>query len=81
MSCNTVGANLAACVAGQGFGRFLHYQVLDAISSGELVPLLQGHEPPSRPLSLVYPRNRHGSARLSALVEHLSVQLRERLDR
>lgn len=81
LSCNTVGANLAACVAGQGFGRFLHYQVLDAFERGELVPVLLGHEPESRPLSLVYPRNRHGSARLSTLVEHLSTQLRERLER
>lgn len=81
MTCNTAGANLAACVAGQGFGRFLHYQVLDAFDRGELVPVLQGHEPDSRPLSLVYPRNRHGSARLSTLVEHLSGQLRERLGR
>lgn len=79
MSCNTVGANLAACLAGQGFGRFLHYQVLDAFERGELLPVLQGYEPPSRPLSLVYPRNRHGSARLSTLVEHLSAHLRERL--
>lgn len=81
MSCNTVGANLAACIAGQGFGRFLHYQVLDAFDRGELVPVLQDHAPESRPLSLVYPRNRHGSARLSTLVEHLSEQLRARLER
>lgn len=78
-TCNTVGANLVACVAGQGFGRFLHYQVLDAFERGDLVPVLLGHEPEARPLSLVYPRNRHGSARLSTLVEHLSAHLRERL--
>lgn len=80
LACNTVGANLAACIAGQGFGRFLHYQVIEACERGELVPVLQSHAPQARPLSLVYPRNRHGSARLSTLVEHLGVQLRERLD-
>ena len=79
MGCNTVGANLAACIAGQGFGRFLHYQVLEAIERGELIPVLQSYEPKSRPLSLVYPSNRHGSARLSTLVDHLSEGLRERL--
>lgn len=79
MACNTVGANLAACVAGQGFGRFLHYQVLDAFERGTLVPVLQAHEPSTRPLSLVYPRNRHGLARLSTMVEHLDAGLRERL--
>lgn len=79
MACNTAGANVAACIAGQGFGRFLHYQVLDAFERGELVPVLQAHEPPTRPLSLVYPRNRHGLARLSTMVEHLLAGLRERL--
>ncbi|WP_028603341.1 LysR substrate-binding domain-containing protein [Ottowia thiooxydans] len=79
MGCNTVGANLTACMAGQGFGRFLHYQVLGAIERGELVPVLQAYAPKARPLSLVYPRNRHGSARLSTLAEHLSEGLRERL--
>lgn len=79
MHCNTVGANLAACIAGQGFGRFLHYQVIDAVARAELVPVLQGHAPPSRPLSLVYPRNRHGSARLSSLLEHLAAHLPQRL--
>lgn len=80
MSCNTVGANLAACVAGQGFGRFLHYQVLEACARGELEPVLQGHAPPARPLSLVYPSNRHGSARLSTLVAHLAEGLKARLE-
>lgn len=79
MACNTVGGNLAACVAGQGFGRFLQYQVLDAVDRGELVQVLQDYEPESRPLSLVYPRNRHGSGRLSTLVEFLSEELRLRL--
>lgn len=81
MRCNTVGASLSACVAGQGFGRFLHYQVSDALQRGALVAVLRSHEPASRPLSLVYPRNRHGSARLSTLVEHLSQHLPERLRR
>lgn len=79
LACNTVGANLAACIAGQGFGRFLHYQVMDAVERGDLVLVLQDHEPESRPLSLVHPRNRHGSARVSTLVQHLSLQLGERL--
>lgn len=79
MTCNTVGANLASCAAGLGFGRFLHYQVMGAIERGELVPVLEAHAPETRPLSLVYPRNRHGSARLSTLVEHLTDGLRARL--
>lgn len=79
MTCNTVGANLAACIAGQGFGRFLHYQVQEAFERGQLVPVLQDHEPPTRPLSLVYPRNRHGLPRMSTMVEHLYSGLRERL--
>jgi len=81
MACNTVGASLVTCIAGQGFGRFLHYQVEDAFERGDLVPVLQAHEPPTRPLALVYPRNRHGLPRLSTMVEHLYSGLRERLSR
>lgn len=79
MRCNTVGGNIAGCIAGQGFGRFLHYQVLDAIARGELVRILPGLEPAPRPLSLVYPSKQHGTARVSTLVEHLSEHLRARL--
>lgn len=79
IACNTIGASLAACIAGQGFGRFLHYQVQDAFERGELVPVLHDYEPATRPLSLVYPRNRHGLPRLSTMVDHLHSGLRERL--
>ncbi|QMV74419.1 LysR family transcriptional regulator [Comamonas piscis] len=79
MRCNTVGGNIAGCMAGQGFGRFLHYQVLDAIARGELVRILPGLEPAPRPLSLVYPSKQHGTARVATLVEHLSEHLRARL--
>lgn len=79
MSCNTVGANLAACIASQGFGRFLHYHAMEAVAQGTLVPVLQRYAPEARPLSLVYPRNRHGSARLSTLVAYLTEHLAQRL--
>ncbi|MFC3216804.1 LysR substrate-binding domain-containing protein [Comamonas sp. JC664] len=73
------GGNIAGCIAGQGFGRFLHYQVMDAIARGELVRILPGHAPAPRPLSLVYPSKHHGTVRVSTLVEHLAEQLRARL--
>lgn len=79
LHCNTIGANLAACVAGLGFGRFLHYQVLNALATGELIQVLPEFAPASRPMSLVHPSNRHGSTRLSTLVEHLSLHLPQRL--
>jgi DNA-binding transcriptional LysR family regulator len=71
VTCNSVGAALAACLAGCGFGRFLCYQVLPAVARGELAMVLTEFEPTPKPLSLVYSRHALQSARLRTCIDWL----------
>ena len=72
LTCNHVGAAVSACVSGAGFGRFLCYQVMPYLRSGELVSVLSDFEPASVPVSLVYPHNRLLSSRVRAMVDWLA---------
>ena len=54
----------------------LHYQVRPVVSCGELMLLLERFEPKSRPLSIVYPKNRLGSVRVSSFVDLFASKLR-----
>ena len=74
--CNQIGGAVAACQQGIGFGRLLHYQVLPALRAGQLQVVLQEFEPPSRPLSIVYPANQQGSVRIGTFVKWLDERLR-----
>lgn len=75
LSTNSIGASVAACVAGAGFGRFLCYQVAPAIARGELSVVLQQFEPPTRPLSLVYAKDGRRPARTRVLLDWLADRL------
>lgn len=44
------------------------YSALDDLASGQLVELLQDTPPPSSPVSILYPRARHLSARVRAFI-------------
>ena len=81
IQCNSIGAALACCIAGSGIGRFLHYQVSPAVSRGELTLLLERFEPKSRPLSIVYPKNRLGSVRVSSFIELFAIELKRILSK
>lgn len=75
LACNQVGAALEACAAGLGFGLFLCYQAMPRVARGELAVLLPDYQPPSIPLSLVYPHARLLSARVRALVDWLAADI------
>jgi DNA-binding transcriptional LysR family regulator len=79
LTCNSVGAGIAACVAGCGFGRFLCYQVRPAVARGELAMVLTEFEPEPRPLSLVYSKDALQSARLRTIIEFLERGLKSAL--
>jgi DNA-binding transcriptional LysR family regulator len=72
LECNQVGAAVAACVAGTGFGRFLCYQVMPLVQEGKLELVLRDYEPEPMPLSLVYPHTRLLSSRVRAMVDWLA---------
>jgi DNA-binding transcriptional LysR family regulator len=71
LECNQVGASIAACVEGTGFGRFLSYQVMPLVREGKLALVLRDFEPEPMPLTLVYPHTRLLSARVRAMVDWL----------
>lgn len=77
---NQVGAGVAACAAGAGFGRYFSYQVADLVEAGTLVRVLREFEPEPVPVSLVRAGARRTSTRLRALIDHLGEALRSRLD-
>jgi DNA-binding transcriptional LysR family regulator len=77
--CNQAGGSLEACVAGVGFGRFLCYQVLPFVRKGQLTIVLTDYEPPTMPLSLVYPHTRLLSSRVRAMVDWLAKEVRRSL--
>jgi DNA-binding transcriptional LysR family regulator len=67
---NENDAMLGAVRAGHGIGRALSYQVADDIAAGELVRILQDHEPPPLPVQLVIPSAHHVSPRVRAFLDH-----------
>ncbi len=78
-TCNHVGASIHACLAHQGFGRFLSYQVAAEVARGDLRIVLRDYEPEPLPVSLVYPHARLVSARVRALIDWLQQALSARL--
>jgi DNA-binding transcriptional LysR family regulator len=62
-----------AAIAGAGIIYSMDLFVADAIRRGQLVPLLSNWQTPQRPLSVVYPQNRHLSAKVRAFV-HFAVE-------
>ncbi len=51
---NTAANCVAAAVGGAGIARLFDYQIPDELSSGALVPVLEGFDGASRPIHIVY---------------------------
>jgi DNA-binding transcriptional LysR family regulator len=75
LTCNTVGATVAACREGLGFARLLDYQLALLAKRGELRPVLEDFEPLPRPVSLVYSRFTPGSVRMTSFLDWLQREL------
>jgi DNA-binding transcriptional LysR family regulator len=72
-------SGLDAARAGIGITIVFSYQVIEAIKSGKLTPLLQDFQPPSQPVSLVYSPNRFMPVKLRAFLDLVVPRLRARL--
>jgi DNA-binding transcriptional LysR family regulator len=66
---NQVAPIANACAAGLGFGAFLAYQVGPLVERGQLRVVLEKFEPPSLPISVVYPGARLLPARARAFID------------
>jgi DNA-binding transcriptional LysR family regulator len=74
---NQIAPAVDACVAGQGPGMFISYQVADALARGELQALLEDFELPPLPVHVVYPHARLLPARTRAFIDWITRELRE----
>ncbi|WP_348751959.1 LysR family transcriptional regulator [uncultured Aquincola sp.] len=62
--------------AGGGISQIYHFIAEEAVRRGELVEVLPQLAGATRPFSILYPQNRHLSARVRAFVEFLVARLR-----
>lgn len=67
---NEVEAQLIAARAGRGIARVLSYQVVEDLSAGRLVRLLQQHEPPPLPVQLVARGGSHMAPKVRAFLDY-----------
>jgi len=68
---------IAACAAGVGFGMFLSYQVAPFVQSKQLRIVLADFEPPTRPISVVYPHARLLPKRTRVFIEWIKKELQD----
>jgi LysR family transcriptional regulator, regulator for bpeEF and oprC len=69
LSVNDGNAYLAAALSGLGIAQIARFQAAPYLASGELVEILPEWQHPLIPMHVVYPPNRHLSARVRAFVE------------
>jgi len=69
MSANESNAHTEAVLAGHGISQCITFTVAKHLESGELVELLPDWSRPALPVHVVYPPNRHLSAKVRAFVE------------
>ncbi|MCG2591976.1 LysR substrate-binding domain-containing protein [Ramlibacter sp. XY19] len=69
LSVNEGNAYLAAALAGLGIAQIARFQAAPHMAGGALVEILPAWKHPLIPLHVVYPPNRHLSARVRAFVE------------
>ena len=67
-----------AAIAGLGLLLVPEFIVADALRDGSLVRLLPGCRPVPTALNAIYPRDRHGSPRVRAVVDQLLAAMRPR---
>lgn len=75
---NHIAPATDACVAGAGFGMFMSYQVASLVAAGRLALVLEGFEPPPRPVSIVYPHARGLPMRTRLFIDWLRQALADR---
>lgn len=69
VSVNESNAHVAAVLAGLGVSQSVVFTVAPYLASGELVPVLPDWKRPPLPIHVVYPPNRHLSAKVRAFVD------------
>jgi DNA-binding transcriptional LysR family regulator len=74
---NEVEAQLIAARAGRGIARVLSYQVVEDLSAGKLVRLLEHSEPPPLPVQLLARSGSHMAPKVRAFLDYAAERLRK----
>lgn len=74
---NQIAPAVQACAAGVGPGSFFSYQVAPFVKNKQLRIVLEDFEPPSRPISVVYPHARLLPMRTRVFIDWIRQELRE----
>jgi DNA-binding transcriptional LysR family regulator len=74
---NSADVAVAAAVAGAGVTRVLSYQVGPQVDTGLLKIVLDRHEPPAIPVSVVFPAGRRAAAKVREFVAFAVTRLKE----
>ena len=74
---NEVETQLIAARAGHGLARVLSYQVVDDLSAGRLVRVLEQYEPSPLPVQLVARSGTHMAPKVRAFLDHAAAALRK----
>ena len=69
-----------AALAHVGIAHLMSYHAAKFVENGQLRILLEGFEPPLRPLSLVYPSQRQVPLKLRAFLDYATPRLRSMLN-
>jgi DNA-binding transcriptional LysR family regulator len=73
---DSAAGNVMAAVHGLGIARLLDYHLGDTITSGTLVPILQGYDEVPRPVHIVYPRQGLMPLKVRAFIDWAAPRLR-----
>lgn len=69
ISVNESNAHLAVALSGAALSQVVRFAAQPYLDSGELIGVLDDYQPPPEQIYLVYPSNRHLSARLRMFIE------------
>jgi DNA-binding transcriptional LysR family regulator len=75
---NSGGVLKVACLAGRGIALLPAFIVADELAAGDLVPVLEGFEPPPLALHAMYPATTYRPAKTRAFVDFLTGRFRKR---
>ena len=76
LRCTTQSAAIDATLRGAGLACCLNFQVHEHLQAGRLQPVLEGFEPDSIPVHLVYREGRRASARVRSFVDYAVERMR-----
>jgi DNA-binding transcriptional LysR family regulator len=64
-------AYLGCCEAGLGIAQMTRQRIAEGLKAGRLREILPAHPPPSLPITVLYPQQRHMPARLRVFIDWL----------